>query len=315
MITVIKPGTLTTLQDLGRFGYQAWGMPVSGVVDFYAAKAANLLVGNSPKAAVLEMTDEGGTFHFSEETLIAVTGALAPMEVNGTPHPTWSSLHIPAGSILHIGTMSKGRRLYLACTGSFAVPTVMGSKSTYLAAGVGGFEGRPLQAGDMLFRGTTLPVKRHPVVLPHKWQMPLEKIWQLNVTLGSQEEMFSQKDKQTFFSKTYVLENEIPRTSCQLKGPLLKPPSQEMISEPTGLGAVEVSTNGKLMIVLPDHGTSRGFAKIAYVIHAHFYKLAQMKLGDKIRFSLIDVETAADLYRLQESSLRALKEALDNNYL
>ena len=103
--------------------------------------------------------------------------------------------------------------------------------------------------------------------------------------------------------------------SYKLKGPLLTSIQQELISEPTGLGAVEVPTNGNLFIVLPDHGTSRGFAKIAYIIHAHFYKLAQAAPDDKIIFKQIDVETAADLYRVQEASLHNLKEALDNNSL
>lgn len=315
MITVIKPGPLTTIQDLGRFGYQTWGMPVSGAVDFYAAKAANLMVGNSPKAALLEMTAEGGTFHFSEESLVALTGASAEIFVNGTKVPAWSSVLVPAGGILQIGPLTKGYRIYLALEGSIDVPLVMGSKSTYLAAALGGLEGRSLQAGDMLFRAKDTRTKRHPLTIPAKWQLPYEKTWKLSVTPGPQEDWFAPKDKEKLFSTTYTLEKEVPRMSIELKGHLIKPSTKELISEPTGLGAIEAAASGKLFIVLPDHGTSRGFCKLAYVIHAHFYKMAQAKPGDKISFSLTDVETAADLYRLQESSLRALEEALNNNYL
>ena len=112
MITVIRPGTLTTVQDLGRFGYQAWGMPASGVMDFYAAKAANILAGNSTKAAVLEMTAEGGTYRFEEETLVAVTGAQAEITVNGIRHTTWSSFLVPPGGILHIGTVNISKMMF-----------------------------------------------------------------------------------------------------------------------------------------------------------------------------------------------------------
>lgn len=315
MITVIKAGFLTTVQDLGRFGYQAWGMPVSGVVDFYAAKAANILVGNSPKAALLEMTLEGGTFHFGQGALVSLTGASANIMVNGKEIPPWSSFLVPAGGILQIGPMLTGQRMYLAVAGSIDVPIIMGSKSTYLPATLGGLEGRALQPGDMLFRSKEMRFHRTPVLVPSKWQLPYANTWCLNVTPGSQEELFSVKDRHKFLHSTYTVGAEVCRMSAQLNGPLLKPPPEELISEPTGLGAVEVDNSGKLLIVLPDHGTSRGFSKIAYVIHADFYKLAQMKLGDKVTFAQIDVETAADLYSLQDASLRALTEALDNNYI
>jgi len=315
MITVIRPGTLTTVQDLGRFGYQAWGMPVSGVLDFYAAKAANILVGNSTKAAVLEMTAEGGTYRFEEEALVAITGATADITVNGISQAPWSSFLIPPGGILRLGAVTQGYRLYLALQGGLDVPLVMGSRSTYLPAGLGGLEGRSLQAGDILFIGDNIRARRHPLRLPAALQLPLEKPWQLLVTSGSQEDWFSAKDKKAFYNSIYTLEPETSRMSYRLTGPLLTSIQQELISEPTGLGAVEVPASGKLFIVLPDHGTSRGFAKIAYIIHAHFYKLAQATPGDKITFKLTDVDTAADLYRAQEAALHKLKEDLDNNSL
>ena len=315
MITVIRPGTLTTVQDLGRFGYQAWGMPASGVMDFYAAKAANILAGNSTKAAVLEMTAEGGTYRFEEETLVAVTGAQAEITVNGIRHTTWSSFLVPPGGILHIGTMTQGQRMYLALQGGLDTPVVMGSRSTYLSAGLGGLEGRPLQAGDILFAGNYIKIRRHPCQVPARFQLAMENPWQLFVTAGSQEDWLSAKDKRAFYSSTYTIEHEVPRMSYRLQGPLLTSIQEELISEPTGLGAVEVPSSGKLFIVLPDHGTSRGFAKIAYIIHAHFYKLAQAACGDKITFKKIDVDTAADLYRSQETALHCLIEELDNNSL
>ena len=315
MITVIRPGTLTTVQDLGRFGYQAWGMPASVAMDFYAAKAANILVGNSTKAAVLEMTEEGGSYRFEEETLVAVTGALATITVNGISQAPWSSFLISPGGMLHIGMATKGYRMYLALQGGVDVPVVMGSRSTYLTARLGGLEGRSLQAGDILLIGKNSKARRHPISAPADLPLPLENPWRLFVTAGSQEDWFSTKDKKAFYNSVYTLDHELPRMSYRLRGPLLTSTQQELISEPTGLGAVEVPTSGKLFIVLPDHGTSRGFAKIAYIIHAHFYKLAQAVPGDKITFKLIDVDTAAELYRTQEAALHRLKEDLDSNSL
>ena len=216
MITVIKPGTLTTVQDLGRFGYQAWGMPASGVMDFYAAKAANILVGNSTKAALLEMTTEGGTYRFEKETLVAVTGAQAEITVNGIKRSPWSSFLLPPGGIIHIGTATRGYRMYLAIQGGLAVSPVMGSRSTYLSAGLGGLEGRSLQAGDILFIRDNIKARRYPSQIPTKWQLKTENPWQLFVTAGSQEDWLSAKDRKTFYTSVYTLDQEVPRMSYKL---------------------------------------------------------------------------------------------------
>ena len=147
MITVIRPGSFTTVQDQGRWGFQTWGLPVSGAMDPVASRVANILAGNKPQAALLEMTDEGGVFHFDYSVQAALAGAEMQAKLNGRALANWSSFIVPPGGVLSLGEAVNGRRAYLALRGGVEAPLVMGSRSTYVAAGLGGLEGRPLLPG------------------------------------------------------------------------------------------------------------------------------------------------------------------------
>ena len=153
---VVIPGVLTTVQDLGRFGYQKSGMTCSGVMDTAAYRKANYLVGNEEGAAVLEMTLYGGSCRFEEDTVIALTGADMQPTVNQKPIAMNQEMKVPAGGVLNLGMAKTGCRTYLAVAGGFEVPKVMGSYSTNLKCGIGGHEGRALQMGDELPIGEAL---------------------------------------------------------------------------------------------------------------------------------------------------------------
>jgi antagonist of KipI len=311
MIMVIRPGRFTTIQDQGRWGFQTWGMPVSGALDPLASRIANILAGNKEQAALLEMTDEGGVFHFDYSVQAALAGAEMQASLNGRRLKNWSSFIIPPGGVLSLGEAVSGRRAYLALRGGIEAPLVMGSRSTYVAAGLGGLEGRPLLPGDMLEIGTEQVKFRTTRELSANWRPKYTRDWLLRLVLGPQEDWFSEADHKRFFNSVYQVGTVADRMTCELTGPALTLPERELVSDATGWGAVEVPACGLPSIVMPDHGTTRGFAKIGYVIQADFYKLAQASPGDKVRFEAMDAENAADLDRLQRADFNALAESFD----
>ena len=310
MITVIKPGKFTTVQDGGRWGYQTWGLPVSGALDPYAYKIANILAGNDPGAAVLEMTDEGGVYHFDSQTLGAVAGAGMGLTLNGKPIENWSSFSIPAGANLVFGKAKLGRRTYFAVCGGIIVQPILDSRSTYVIAGIGGIEGRRLYVGDMLEIGICSCSERKNYVLPPKWRIAYGHEWQLAVTPGPQANWFSFSARKEFLSEQFTVSSHADRTVCEIDSPLLDVPKGELVSDATGWGAIEVPTSGHLLLVLPDHGTTRGFMKIAYVVQADFTKLAQLTAGDKVKFHAVTWHSAVDAYKQQEKTVFALQKLL-----
>lgn len=315
MIVVIRPGNFTTIQDSGRWGYQTWGMPISGCLDPYATQVANLLAGNKKNAAMLEMTDEGGVFHFDDSVLAAIAGADMQATLNGRQIENWKAFIVPAGGTLAFGKVVSGRRSYLAVHGGFEVMSVMGSRSTYVAAGIGGLEGRLLMAGDMLELGKDAEAYLRTIGFSVRWIPKYSHSWKINVILGPQEYLFSTANQKKFLSSTYKVSSIADRMVCELEGPVLTLPPTELVSDATGWGALEVPARGQPFIVMPDHGTTRGFAKIGYVIQANLYKLAQVMPGDNINFVEIDTETAVDLYKLQQANYQALAESFSTGQM
>ncbi|MDD4321562.1 MAG: biotin-dependent carboxyltransferase family protein [Acidaminococcaceae bacterium] len=309
MIVVIRPGNFTTIQDSGRWGYQTWGMPISGCLDPYAAQVANLLVGNKKYAAMLEMTDEGGVFHFDYSVMAAIAGADMQATLNGRSLHNWQSFIVPAGGTLAFGKAVSGRRSYLAVQGGIEVAPVMGSRSTYVAAGIGGLDGRILMAGDMLEIGNDAQVYLQTTDLSEFWVPKYRHAWKLNVILGPQADLFNAANQKKFLSSTYKVSSIADRMACELEGPAVILQGRELVSDATGWGAVEIPAHGQPFIVMPDHGTTRGFAKIGYVIQANLYKLAQAMPGDTISFVEIDTDTAIDLYKLQQADYQTLAKS------
>lgn len=157
MIKVLKPGLLSSIQDLGRTGYQKFGVIASGAMDPFSHRMANLLSGNEENDSALEITMMGPTLTFEEDTLISICGGDLSPSINGQPIRTWRSIFVKKGSELKFGACKKGCRAYLAVSGGFSVLEVMNSRSTYLRAGIGGFKGRALKAGDVLETGKPSP--------------------------------------------------------------------------------------------------------------------------------------------------------------
>ncbi|PKR83336.1 biotin-dependent carboxyltransferase family protein [Heyndrickxia camelliae] len=328
MITIKKPGLLTSIQDLGRYGYQKYGIIVSGAMDSFSHRIANLLVGNEENAPTLEITLLGPVLEFHEDTLISLCGGdLTPL-INGKPISMWRTIYVKKGSELRFGKPKEGCRVYLAVAGGFSVPTVMGSKSTYISAGIGGFKGRALVAGDqvsvcnqsLLSSKIMLQMKKQAEdesFAEMEWSVasnfiPMFKKEQtIRVMRGRQFSLFTYKSQKDIFSKTFEVTTHSDRMGYRLKGETLSlEHPTEMLSEAVSFGTIQVPSDGNPIILLADRQTTGGYPKIGQVAAVDLSLLAQAKPGDMIRFSEITDEEAQLLLIHRERKLQELKKGI-----
>ena len=309
-LEITEPGMFTTVQDRGRYGYQRFGVPVSGAMDEFALRAANLLVGNPEGAACLEITVVGPAIQFLADTWVATTGAdLTPL-LDDEPLPGWQTLEVAEGSILSFRDMTDGMRAYLAVAGGIDVPVVMGSRSTYVKAAIGGYEGRALQQGDVvsaLSGGDGAPLFERR--LPDGYSKPTYgERHEVRVVLGPQEQAFDAEALATFLGSRYVVSLDSDRMGYRMEGPSIPHKTgPDIISEGNSPGAVQVPGDGIPTILLADRGATGGYTKIATVITADLDKLAQAVPGQSVTFEAVDLETAHEALRERESVLRAIR--------
>lgn len=308
---VIKPGMQTLVQDLGRRGFQKYGIVVSGAMDSYAFKIANLLVGNSEKAAGLEMTLTGPKLYVKKDCVIAITGAdMSPM-VNGVHVPMWSTIKIKKGSIIEFGPLKSGCRAYLAVNGGIDVPLVLGSRSTYLRAKIGGYKGRALKGGDILSIGNDYIVPPSNLINRRRLMNQLVPVYSkdihVRVIKGPQWDMFNKQSQELFFASEYIISNQSDRMGYRLVGPSLAlKTNSEHITDPIPLGSIQVPASGEPIILLADRQTTGGYPKIATVISVDIPKIAQGKPGDRVQFFSVDMEESHKLLREQNKILQVL---------
>lgn len=299
-IKIIKSGLLTTVQDNGRYGYQKFGVPVSGAMDSFSQRVSNLLVGNDLNEAVLEVTFLGPTIEFLEDRVIAITGGdLSPM-INHKSIAMWKSIYVKKGDILSFGGIKKGCRSYISFDGGIDVPLVMGSKSTYIKGKIGGFQGSSLKVGDILKCGSPNYnfkfIKGRALCSKYKPEYTNEII--VRVILGPQEDCFTDRGINTFLSSEYTVTNQIDRMGYRLDGETIEhSKGADIISDGIAFGAVQVPSNGKPIIMMADRQTTGGYTKIGNVISADLSKIAQAKQGDKIRFRAINMDEAHEILK------------------
>ncbi|MGE1063395.1 biotin-dependent carboxyltransferase family protein [Megasphaera paucivorans] len=312
MITVIRQGNSATIQDEGRRGYQAWGMPVSGAMDPYACHMANLLVGNKVSAAVIEMTEEGIILKFDKSQLVSVCGADMQGMVNENPVKNWSSFIVPDGGTLSFGRALSGQRAYVAVHGGFDVPKVLGSRSTYTVAGIGGYEGRILHQGDILYLAEDREKKVCTTNIPAAYIPQYNPECTLRIMMGPQDSLFSNEAIHQFLTATYVVESS-NRVAYQLAGPKIMPITKtNIVSDAVSPGAVQIPSGGTPCIVAAaDHGTTRGFAKIGYVIQADLMNLVQAKAGDKIHFMAVTRQDAVNYLKQRQQAYETVKKHME----
>ena len=310
-IRVLKPGMLTTVQDLGRTGYQSQGFSVAGVMDVRSFKIANLLLDNPENEAVLEFTLIGPTLEFTSATIIAITGGDFQPMINGEPAPMYTAIYMNKGDILKFGSARTGSRGYIAFSSYLDIPVVMGSRCTNMKSSIGGFKGRKLQADDYIrFR-----IKRRylPFFLSRK--LPGDHFEEdsttLRVVMGPQDDLFSKQGIETFLNEEYTVTNDFDRMGCRLEGPFIAPKeASDIISDGIAFGSIQVPAHGKPIILLADRQTTGGYAKIATVASVDIPKLVQRKTDHKIRFEAISVEEAQRLYRKQSKEFAEMRKTI-----
>lgn len=307
-VQVKQAGMLTTVQDLGRWGFGKFGMPVAGVMDDYAARVANILLGNDENAPVLEITLMGPTLTFDAETAFVIAGGDFQPRINNAPIALWTVQPAHEGDTLSFAGLKSGCRAYLAVTGGFRVEAVMGSASTYLRGKLGGYKGRALKAGDVLATGQAVSHKMFPGLALPSEDLPQERET-IRVILGPQDDAFTQKGIDIFLSATYTITNEADRMGYRLDGPKIEHKSgADIISDGIAPGAIQVPAHGTPIIMLADRQTTGGYTKIANVISVDLPSVAQKKPGDTIRFEQISIREAQQLYRERAQRLEHLKQ-------
>lgn len=307
-IKILTPGGFTTVQDKGRFGYQDRGVPVSGVLDSFAANLANFLVGNPEKAPVLEITVTGPSFEIKKEMDIALTGGKMQIKVNDKSMDQWNSIRVKPGDIVSIGQVTSGCRSYLGFSGGILVPEVMESFSTYARGRIGGFKGRPLQKEDIL---ETCDVS----LLKKKRNLPLDLIpaypdqVTVRVIKGPQDDYFD-KGLKTLFESPYMVTPKADRMGYRLHGKSIlikKGMPKSIVSEPSMPGSIQIPQDGQPIILLVEQ-TVGGYAKIATVISRDISVIAQTTPGDTIQFEEIDLNTAHSLIKEELKKINSIKK-------
>jgi antagonist of KipI len=324
MIGILKPGLLTTVQDLGRPGYQQYGIVVGGALDAFAARTANLILGNEDNAAVLEMAQTGPDLRFDTETLVAWCGADFDAKVAGQPLPRDRAVRVAAGETISFGFARSGWRAWLAVAGGIDVPLVLGSRSTYRRAGIGGHQGRPLAAGDNLPLGA--PGERAQRLLASlrtadqraaRWTVRPETLGRpaaadtVRAVRGPEWAWFQPEAQQAFFSAEWEATREADRMGVRLQGPaltLLKP--REMISSAVNTGVVQVPAAGQPIVLLPSRQSVGGYPRLAAVAAVDLGRFTQLRPGDKVRFEEIPLAQAHELYLARERDVTRLRLGL-----
>jgi antagonist of KipI len=302
-IRVIQPGLLTTVQDLGRYGYSHLGISPGGAGDQLAMRIANLLVGNPENAATLEMTLTGATLEFDGASVVALTGGECDCRIAGKSMPMWQAVRVPARQVLTCGRLKTGARLYLAVQGGWDARPIMGSASTSLAGHFGGIEGRGLRQGDLLnvregsnSRGRTLK----PGAID-----TLYSRGPIRVTHGAQHDWFDPEAFDTLLCSSYTVSEESNRSGLRLQGePIPSRVGTQLLTEGVSLGAIQVPQNGQPIILFVDQQTTGGYPKIANVISADMHRVGQLRPRGLVRFAEVTIPEAVRLLREQEEWLK-----------
>lgn len=299
--TVVRPGMLTTVQDLGRWGRQHLGVPVAGPMDWYSHRLANLLLGNTPEAAALEVTLLGPELLAEGDQVCVVTGAEFELTVGARRVRTGEPFLVSDGERLRFGARLAGSRATLAVAGGFATDAVLGSRATSLSSRLGPFGGRALRIGDVLpYGGASRAVHRHggrPLLMPRGGA-------RLRVMAGPHHAAFTDRARQTLLTSRYTVTPDSNRMGYRLDGPRLeRVPQPEMLSDATPPGSLQVPASGCPILLMADRQTTGGYPKIATVITADLPVAGQLAPGDWVEFEMCGRSVALDALRRREAAL------------
>ncbi len=301
-IKVEKPGLATSVQDLGRPGYYHLGIPISGAMDTTSLRAANLLVGNDEGAAALEAVFMGPTLEFTEDAVVAVTGGEMPPMVDGVAQENWASFEVKSGQVLTFDYLRSGARSYIAVSGGIDVTSTLGSRSTYALGALGGFNGRPLAAGDELPVGAAKGTAGRTVPANLR-RMPGDPV-ELRVLPGIYWHRITEKAQGKFFKDTWSVAPEADRIGYRFSGgtPMefveREPPfgagsdPSNIVDAPYPYGSIQVPGGKEPIILHRDAVSGGGYFMVGAVISADMDLIGQLQPGRKTKFVKVDMESA-----------------------
>lgn len=301
---VIKPGLQTTVQDLGRYGLREFGVSPSGAMDSYSLQMGNILVGNDLGESGLEAPLIGPALMALHDVSIANCGGNLSPKINEQEIPLWKSVVIKKGQILSFGERKEGARTYICIAGGIDVPFVLNSKSTYITGKFGGFDGRALKEGDILFGNPFTRRNRFldSMLIP-SYTSPLT----VRVIVGPHTGKFTPAGLKTFLNEEYTISSQSNRMGYQLTGPKIEHSSTaDIISDAIPLGGIQVPASGQPIILMAEHQTTGGYSRIGTVISTDIPFLAQAQPGTSVRFKEISVQNAQDLLIESRRKLKSL---------
>jgi biotin-dependent carboxylase-like uncharacterized protein len=307
-LLVVAPGLHSTVQDLGRFGYQAYGVPVAGALDPVGLRLANAVAGNAEGGGqgmgALEFLYSGPTLEVAAAA-VRLAASAAEIEILSDPPrriPPWQSVRLGRGARFRFGALKMRVCGYLAVEGGFAIAPVLGSQSTYVRGRIGGLDGRPLREGDRLALALDSPGERGEVRLadPPDLAPPAR----LRVVLGPQDDSFTKSSLDAFLNQPFTVSQEADRMGLRLAGPRLDHARGfNIVSDGIVTGAIQVPGSGQPIVLLADHQTTGGYPKIATVISADLPAAGRLKPGDEIGFVAVSVAEAQEARRSLEAAL------------
>jgi len=291
-IKIVHPGLLTTVQDIGRYGYQSYGVPVSGVMDRPSMYLANYLVGNQMTEAVLEFTLMGPGMEFLSDTLVGITGANFKIYLNDEEVSINETIEVKKMDILSIRSPSKGSRGYIAFAGGINVPEVMGSKSTYLKGGYGGYKGRKIKEGDLIEIGKKPSSYLFRKVSDEFLNSRLDADI-IHCISGPDFDKFTKNSFDVFYNSEYTVSSQCDRMGFRLEGETIEhADNADIISSPVQFGSIQVPGNGKPIVLMADRQTTGGYSRFGCVASTDLGILSQKKPGDKFKFKEITIDHA-----------------------
>lgn len=299
-LQVLESGLMTTIQDLGRFGFRSSGVPVSGAMDKVAATIANKLIGNLPSLPVLEISYGGCQFYTTTNLLIACCGGGATLTINDIPVAYGKPIQVPSGSLIQFTTSQTQLYTYLAVQGGWKSSLALGSHSTYLPASIGGYQGRALQKGDILHANTP-QLQIEKLNFP-KWRVNPNRFASyssrtLRIIKGHEYDWFTAQSVEQMINTPFTINRKSNRMGYSLDGiPIHKNQKQELLSTAVTIGTIQVTSSGQAIILMADCQTTGGYPRIGQIAAVDIPVCAQLRPGEQITFEHIEIEEAEALY-------------------